>query len=118
MKTVEISLLHRPSLPTVHVFSVKLAQSEQENLSRNNKKKKIRHRRKTKLIRAESDKKQTNKQKNNNSHKVNIKTNKDASYKYLMSLRKKKTYKILFICEELNQKLILESHNHIVALYN
>ena len=63
MKTVEISLLHRPSLPTVHVSSVKLAQSEQENLSRNNKKKKIQHRRKTKLIRAESDKiKQTNKQ--------------------------------------------------------
>ena len=75
MKTVEISLLHRPSLPTVHVSSVKLAQSEQENLSRNNKKKKIQHRRKTKLIRAESDK-QTNKQKNNNSHKVNIKTKK------------------------------------------
>ena len=76
MKTVEISLLHRPSLPTVHVSSVKLAQSEQENLLRNNKKKKIQHRRKTKLIRAESDKKQTNKQKNNNSHKVNIKTKK------------------------------------------
>ena len=74
MKTVEISLLHRPSLPTVHVSSVKLAQSEQENLSRNNKKKKIQHRRKTKLIRAESDKK--NKQTNNDSHKVNIKTRK------------------------------------------
>ena len=74
MKTVEISLLHRPSLPTVHVSSVKLAQSEQENLSRNNKKKKIQHKRKTKLIRAESDKK--NKQTNNNSHKVNIKTKK------------------------------------------
>ena len=75
MKTVEISLLHRPSLPTVHVSSVKLAQSEQENLSRNNKKKKIQHKRKTKLIRAESDKKK-NKQTNNNSHKVNIKTKK------------------------------------------
>ena len=74
MRTVEISLLHRPSLPTVHVSSVKLAQSEQENLSRNNKKKKIQHRRKTKLIRAESDKK--NKQTNNDSHKVNIKTRK------------------------------------------
>ena len=41
MKTVEISRLHRPSLPIVHVSSVKLAQSEQENLSKNNKKKKI-----------------------------------------------------------------------------
>ena len=90
MKTVEISLLHRPSLPTVHVFSVKLAQSEQENLSRNNKKKKIQHRRKTKLITAESDK---NKQTNNNSHKVNIKTKKDASYKYLMRVGKKKRIK-------------------------
>ena len=98
MRTVEISLLHRPSLPTVHVSSVKLAQSEQENLSRNNKKKKIQHRRKTKLIRAESDKK---KQTNNNSHKVNTETKKDASYKYLMRMRKK-TYKILSICEELN----------------
>ena len=85
MKTVEISLLHRPSLPTVHVSSVKLAQSEQENLSRSNKKKKIQHRRKPKLIRAESDKKQTNK----NSHKVNKKTKKVASYKYLMRMRKK-----------------------------
>ena len=99
MKTVEISLLHRPSLPTVHVSSVKLAQSEQENLSRKNKKKKIQHRRKKKLIRAESDKK--NKQTNNSSHKVNTKTKKDASYKYLIRMRKK-TYKILSICEELN----------------
>ena len=89
MKTVEISLLHRPSLPTVHVSSVKLAQSEQENLSRSNKKKKIQHRRKPKLIRAESDNKKTNKQTNKNSHKVNKKTKKVASYKYLMRMRKK-----------------------------
>ena len=46
------------------------------------------------LIRAESE--QINK---NSKKKVNIKTKKDASYKYLMRIGKT-TYKILSICEE------------------
>ena len=67
------------------------------------------------LIRAESDKKnkQTNKQKT---------TAIKLTYRCILQIpdedEKTKTYKILSICEELNLKVIVRSHNHIVALYD
>ena len=71
------------------------------------------------LIRAESDKKNNNnKQTNNNSNKVNIKTKKRCILQIPDEDEKTKTYKILSICEELNLKLIVRSHSHIVALYD
>ena len=69
------------------------------------------------LIRADSDKKK-NKQTKNNSNKINIKTKKRCILQIPDEDEKTKTYEILSICEELNLKLIVRSHNHIVALYD